>query len=298
MSQLKLGFVGLGIMGTPMAGHLIAAGHTVFISTRSKVPDELAKSAAIVCTSPAEVASQADIIITMVPDTPDVEKVLFGEHGIAPGLTKGKIVVDMSSISPIETKVFAQKINALGCEYLDAPVSGGQLGAKGATLTIMVGGSEATFAKVKPVFELMGKNITLVGGNGAGQVTKVANQIIVALNIEAVAEALVFASKAGADPAKVREALMGGFASSKILEVHGERMIKRTFDPGFRIELHQKDLNLALSSAKALGVSLPNTASAQELFNSCSAYGGKAWDHSAMVKALEKMANFEIGQKV
>jgi 2-hydroxy-3-oxopropionate reductase len=298
MSQLKLGFVGLGIMGTPMAGHLIAAGHTVFISTRSKVPDELAKSAAIVCTSPAEVASQADIIITMVPDTPDVDKVLFGEHGIASGLTKGKIVVDMSSISPIETKVFAQKINALGCEYLDAPVSGGQLGAKGATLTIMVGGSEATFAKVKPVFELMGKNITLVGGNGAGQVTKVANQIIVALNIEAVAEALVFASKAGADPAKVREALMGGFASSKILEVHGERMIKRTFDPGFRIELHQKDLNLALSSAKALGVSLPNTASAQELFNSCSAYGGKAWDHSAMVKALEKMANFEIGQKV
>jgi 2-hydroxy-3-oxopropionate reductase len=298
MSQLKLGFVGLGIMGTPMAGHLIAAGHTVFISTRSKVPDELAKSAAIVCASPAEVAKQADIIITMVPDTPDVEKVLFGEQGIASGLSKGKIVVDMSSISPIETKVFAQKINALGCEYLDAPVSGGQLGAKGATLTIMVGGSEATFAKVKPVFELMGKNITLVGGNGAGQVTKVANQIIVALNIEAVAEALVFASKAGADPAKVREALMGGFASSKILEVHGERMIKRTFDPGFRIELHQKDLNLALSSAKALGVSLPNTASAQELFNSCSAYGGKAWDHSAMVKALEKMANFEIGQKV
>ena len=298
MSQLKLGFVGLGIMGTPMAGHLIAAGHTVFISTRSKVPDELAKSAAIVCASPAEVAKQADIIITMVPDTPDVEKVLFGEQGIASGLSKGKIVVDMSSISPIETKVFAQRINALGCEYLDAPVSGGQLGAKGATLTIMVGGSEATFAKVKPVFELMGKNITLVGGNGAGQVTKVANQIIVALNIEAVAEALVCASKACADPAKVREALMGGFASSKILEVHGERMIKRTFDPGFRIELHQKDLNLALSSAKALGVSLPNTASAQELFNSCSAYGGKAWDHSAMVKALEKMANFEIGQKV
>jgi 2-hydroxy-3-oxopropionate reductase len=298
MSQLKLGFVGLGIMGTPMAGHLIAAGHTVFISTRSKVPDELAKSAAIVCANPAEVAKQADIIITMVPDTPDVEKVLFGEHGIAAGLTKGKIVVDMSSISPIETKLFAQRINALGCEYLDAPVSGGQLGAKGATLTIMVGGSEATFAKIKPVFELMGKNITLVGGNGAGQVTKVANQIIVALNIEAVAEALVFAAKAGADPAKVREALMGGFASSKILEVHGERMIKRTFDPGFRIELHQKDLNLALSSAKALGVSLPNTASAQELFNSCSAYGGKAWDHSAMVKALEKMANFEIGQKV
>jgi 2-hydroxy-3-oxopropionate reductase len=297
MSKLKLGFVGLGIMGAPMAGHLVAAGHEVFINTRSKVPEELAHTAAIVCANPAEVASKADIIITMVPDTPDVEKVLFGENGIASGLTKGKIVVDMSSISPIDTKEFAKKINALGCEYLDAPVSGGQLGAKGATLTIMVGGSEETFAQVKPVFELMGKNITLVGGNGAGQITKVANQIIVALNIEAVAEALVFASKAGADPAKVREALMGGFASSKILEVHGERMIKRTFEPGFRIELHQKDLNLALSSAKALGVSLPNTATAQELLNSCSAHGGKAWDHSAMVKALEKMANFEIGQK-
>lgn len=297
MSQLKLGFIGLGIMGAPMAGHLLAAGHTVYVNTRSQVPQELVNNAAIVCSSAAEVASKADIIITMVPDTPDVEKVLFGENGIATGISKGKIVVDMSSISPIASKEFAQKINALGCEYLDAPVSGGQLGAKGASLTIMVGGSEATFAKVKPIFELMGKNITLVGGNGAGQITKVANQIIVALNIEAVAEALVFAAKAGADPAKVREALMGGFASSKILEVHGERMIKRTFDPGFRIELHQKDLNLALSSAKALGVSLPNTATAQELLNSCSAYGGKAWDHSAMVKALEKMANFEIGQK-
>jgi 2-hydroxy-3-oxopropionate reductase len=297
MSQLKLGFIGLGIMGAPMAGHLLAAGHTVYVNTRSQVPQELVNSAAIVCSSAAEVASKADIIIIMVPDTPDVEKVLFGENGIAAGISKGKIVVDMSSISPIASKEFAQKINALGCEYLDAPVSGGQLGAKGANLTIMVGGSEATFAKVKPVFELMGKNITLVGDNGAGQITKVANQIIVALNIEAVAEALVFAAKAGADPAKVREALMGGFASSKILEVHGERMIKRNFDPGFRIELHQKDLNLALSSAKALGVSLPNTATAQELLNSCSAHGGKAWDHSAMVKALEKMANFEIGQK-
>jgi len=297
MSQLKLGFIGLGIMGAPMAGHLLAAGHTLYVNTRSQIPQELLNSAAIVCSSAAEVASKADIIITMVPDTPDVEKVLFGENGIATGISKGKIVVDMSSISPIASKEFAKKVNVLGCEYLDAPVSGGQLGAKAATLTIMVGGSEATFAKVKPVFELMGKNITLVGDNGAGQITKVANQIIVALNIEAVAEALVFAAKAGADPAKVREALMGGFASSKILEVHGERMIRRTFDPGFRIELHQKDLNLALSSAKALGVSLPNTATAQELMNSCSAHGGKAWDHSAMVKAIEKMANFEIGQK-
>ena len=295
--QLKLGFVGLGIMGAPMAGHLVNAGHEVFINTRSKVPEGLASSSAVQCSSPQEVASKADIIFTMVPDTPDVEKVLFGDKGIASGLTKGKIVVDMSSISPISTKEFAKKINTLGCDYLDAPVSGGELGAKNATLSIMVGGDEGVFEKVKPVFELMGKNINLVGGNGDGQTAKVANQIIVALNIEAVAEALLFASKAGADPAKVRQALMGGFASSKILEVHGERMVKRTFDPGFRIELHQKDLNLALNSARSLGVSLPNTATAQELFNSCAAHGGKAWDHSAMVRALEKLANFEIGQK-
>jgi 2-hydroxy-3-oxopropionate reductase len=297
-AKLKLGFVGLGIMGAPMAGQLIKAGHEVFIHTRSKVPQELASSSAIQCSSPSEVAEKADIIFTMVPDTPDVEKVLFGEKGVASGLSKGKVVVDMSSISPIATKEYAKKINALGCDYLDAPVSGGEVGAKNATLSIMVGGDEGVFNKVKPVLDLMGKNINLVGGNGDGQTAKVANQIIVALNIEAVAEALLFAAKAGADPAKVRQALMGGFASSKILEVHGERMVKRTFDPGFRIELHQKDLNLALNSARALGVSLPNTATAQELFNSCSAHGGKAWDHSAMVKALEKLANFEIGQKV
>ena len=296
-TKLKLGFVGLGIMGAPMAGHLVKAGHEVFINTRSKVPPELASTPAIQCASPREVAEKADIIFTMVPDTPDVEKVLFGDKGIAAGLSKGKVVVDMSSISPIATKEYAKKINALGCDYLDAPVSGGEVGAKNATLSIMVGGDEAVFNKVKPVLELMGKNINLVGGNGDGQTAKVANQIIVALNIEAVAEALLFASKAGADPAKVRQALMGGFASSKILEVHGERMVKRTFDPGFRIELHQKDLNLALNSARALGVSLPNTATAQELFNSCSAHGGKAWDHSAMVRALEKLANFEVGQK-
>ncbi len=232
----------------------------------------------------------------MVPDTPDVEKVLFGENGVATGLTKGKAVIDMSSISPIATKQFAAKIETLGCDYLDAPVSGGEVGAKAATLSIMVGGSEGAFARVKPIFELMGKNITHVGGVGDGQTAKVANQIIVALNIEAVAEALLFAAKAGADPARVRAALMGGFASSRILEVHGERMIKRTFNPGFRIELHQKDLNLALSSARALGVSLPNTATAQELFNSCVAHGGAAWDHSALARALEMMANFEIAK--
>src|SRR5439155_16222640 len=222
---------------------------------------------------------------------------LFGENGVAAGLAAGKIVVDMSSISPLATKEFARRINALECEYLDAPVSGGEVGAKAASLTIMVGGSERAFAKVKPLFELMGKNITLVGRNGDGQTTKVANQIIVALTIEAVGEALVLAAKAGADPARVRQALMGGFASSRILEVHGERMVKRSFDPGFRIELHQKDLNLALATARQIGVSLPNTATCQELFNACAAHGGAAWDHSAMVRALENMANFEIGQK-
>ena len=297
---LNIGFIGLGIMGTPMAEHLQAAQHRLFVFTRSKIPTSIANSSATKCTSASAVAEAADIIFTMLPDTPDVEAVLFGESSVSAGLMKSagrarKVVVDMSSISPIATKTFAQKINALGCDYLDAPVSGGEVGAKNATLSFMVGGEEGVFERVKPLFELMGKNITLVGGNGDGQTAKVANQIIVALNIEAVAEALVFAAKAGADPARVRQALMGGFASSKILEVHGERMIKRTFNPGFRIALHQKDLNLALSTARTLGVSLPNTATAQELFNACCAHGGKALDHSAMVLALEKLANFEIG---
>lgn len=296
-NALKIGFIGLGTMGSPMAEHLIKAGHQLFVYTLGKMPEGIATSSATQCITSKGVAERADIIFLMVPDTPDVEAALFGENGIAAGLSAGKVVVDMSSISPIATKVFAKKINDLGCDYLDAPVSGGEVGAKNATLSIMVGGSEAVFEKIKPLFELMGKNITLVGGNGDGQTAKVANQIIVALNIEAVAEALLFASRAGADPARVRLALMGGFASSKILEVHGERMVKRTFDPGFRIELHQKDLNLALSSARALGISLPNTATAQELFNSCVAHGGRAWDHSAMVRALEKLANFEMGQK-
>jgi 2-hydroxy-3-oxopropionate reductase len=292
----NIGFVGLGIMGKPMALNLLKGGHTLFLNSRSGVSPELTSAGGKACADGKEVAQKADIIITMVPDTPDVEKVLFGAAGIAEGLSKGKIVVDMSSISPIATKDYAKRINALGCDYIDAPVSGGEVGAKNAALTIMVGGPQAAFDKVKPVFDLMGKNITLVGGNGDGQTCKVCNQIIVALNIEAVSEALLFAAKAGADPAKVRQALMGGFAASRILEVHGERMIKRTFDPGFRIELHQKDLNLALQGARAMGVSLPNTATAQELFNACVANGGAKWDHSAMVRALEKMANHDVAK--
>ena len=292
----NIGFIGLGIMGKPMAANLIKAGHTLFLNSRSGVPQELIAAGGKACANAKEVAQKADIIITMVPDTPDVEKALFGTGGVAEGLSKGKTVIDMSSISPMETKKYAKKINDLGCEYLDAPVSGGEVGARNATLTIMIGGTQAAFDKVKPVFEAMGKNITLVGGNGDGQTCKVCNQIIVALNIEAVGEALVFASKAGADPAKVRQALMGGFAASRILEVHGERMIKRTFDPGFRIELHQKDLSLALAGARAMGMSLPNTATAQELFNACTASGGAKWDHSALVRALEKMANHEVAK--
>ena len=294
---MKLGFIGLGIMGAPMAGHLLKAGHQLFVHTRSKVAAGLVEGGATVCGNASKVASHADIVFLMLPDTPDVQHVLFGEEGVAQGLTPKKTVVDMSSISPIDTKAFALKINALGCDYLDAPVSGGEVGAKAASLTIMVGASEEGFARVKPLFELLGKNITHVGANGDGQTTKVANQIIVALNIAAVSEALVFASKAGADPAKVRQALMGGFAASRILEVHGERMIKRTFNPGFRIALHQKDLNLALAGAKALGVSLPQTAGAAQLMQSCAAHGMAQLDHSALVRALELMAAFEVGQK-
>ena len=291
---MDIGFIGLGIMGAPMAGHLLRAGHRLHVRTRSKVPEALA--GATVCASPKEVAQRADVIFTMLPDTPDVQAVLFGEDGVAAGLSKGKTVVDMSSISPIETKAFAQQINALGCDYLDAPVSGGEVGAKAGSLTIMVGGPEAAFERIKPLFERMGKNITLVGGNGDGQTTKVANQIIVALNIAAVGEALVFASKAGADPAKVRQALMGGFAASRILEVHGERMIKRTFAPGFRIQLHQKDLSLALAGARALGVALPGTAHAAQLMQACAANGMAELDHSALVRALELMANHEVAK--
>lgn len=292
----KLGFIGLGIMGAPMAGHLVAAGHEMFLATRSKVPEALQTGKAVVCKTAQEVAQKADIVFLMLPDTPDVQQVLFGEQGVAAGISKGKTVVDMSSISPMDTKAFARQINALGADYLDAPVSGGEVGAKAASLTIMVGGPDAAFERVKPLFGLMGKNITLVGGNGDGQTCKVANQIIVALNIAAVGEALLFASKAGADPAKVRQALMGGFAASRILEVHGERMIKRTFNPGFRIGLHQKDLGLALQGARTLGVALPQTAGAAQLMQVCAAHGLQDLDHSALVRALELMANHAVAQ--
>ncbi len=298
---MKIGFIGLGIMGTPMALHLANAGHELYVHTRSKVPEAIAAAGAKACAHAAEVAAHADVIFTMVPDTPDVEAVLFGDNGVAAGLKAGsggarKTVVDMSSISPMATKAFARRIGELGADYVDAPVSGGEVGAKAASLTIMCGGDPAVFERVRPLLEKMGKNITLVGGVGDGQTTKVANQIIVALNIAAVGEALLFASRAGADPAKVRQALMGGFAASRILEVHGERMIKRTFNPGFRIRLHQKDLGLALQGARELGVSLPQTASAAQLMSACAANGMADLDHSALVKALELLAGHAVAE--
>lgn len=292
---MDIGFIGLGIMGRPMAGHVIRGGHQLHIYSRGKPPPELIEAGAIACGSPREVAERSDAVITMVPDTPDVEAVVFGPDGIAEGFGPGKVLIDMSSISPMATKKFASMLAEKGCEWIDAPVSGGDVGARNATLSIMAGGSKAAFEHVKPVLELMGRNITLVGSAGDGQTAKVANQIIVALTLEAVAEALVFASKAGADPMRVRRALMGGFASSRILEIHGERMIERNFEPGFRVELHQKDINLALQSARELQVSLPNTAGTQELFNACAAHGGAGLDHSAIVTMLELMAGHEIG---
>jgi len=293
---MKIGFLGLGIMGAPMAGHLIAGGHEVSTAIhRSPAPEALLAKSLKVLPSPKAVAENAEIVIIMVSDTPDVEDVLFRDDGVAAGLTPGKTVIDMSSISPLATKSFAHRIAELECDYLDAPVSGGDVGARDGTLTIMVGGPEAAVSRAMPLFELMGKTVTHIGGNGDGQTAKVANQIIVAVTVQAVSEALVFASKAGADVHAVREALMGGFAGSRILEIHGERMIERAFDPGFRIGLHQKDLNIALAGAREMGVALPGAACAQQLLSGCVARGGADWDTSAMIRALEALADHAIG---
>ena len=287
---MKIGFIGLGVMGRPMAGHLIAAGHELLLHRVKPASQGLVDRGGKALASPREVAAAAEVVILMLPDTPDVELVLFGSDGVAAGLGSGKLVIDMSSISPVATKQFAARIEALGSDYLDAPVSGGEVGARNAALTIMVGGQPELFERARPLFEAMGKTITLVGGVGDGQTAKVANQIIVGLTIEAVAEALNFARKAGADPARVREALMGGFAASRILEVHGERMIKRTFEPGFRIRLHRKDLSLALDAAKMLDLSLPNTAATQQLMNAAIALGDGERDHSVLIRPLEVLA--------
>lgn len=285
---MKIGFIGLGVMGRPMAAHLIAAGHELFLHRVKDVSQHLIEAGGRALDSARAVAEAADTIILMVPDTPDVEAVLFGDNGVAEGLSAGKLVIDMSSISPVATKDLAARIEALGASYVDAPVSGGEVGAKAASLTIMVGASEADFDRAWPLFELMGKNITRIGDVGAGQTAKVANQVIVGLTIEAVAEGLALAKAAGADPAKVREALMGGFAASRILEVHGDRMVKGTFDPGFRIRLHRKDIGLAMDAAEALELCLPHSASLQQLMNKALAQGLGDRDHSALYQVLAK----------
>ncbi|MFG6157511.1 2-hydroxy-3-oxopropionate reductase [Halomonas sp. 1390] len=292
----KIGFIGLGIMGRPMAGHLLDAGHELTTVKRGTLDETLASKGLQALADPKAVAEASEVVITMVPDTPDVEEVLFGEGGVIEGLKPGTLVIDMSSIAPIPTQEFAKRVHEAGGEYVDAPVSGGEGGAINAALTIMVGATEEGFQRAEPILEVMGKTITHIGGHGAGQTCKVANQIVVALTIEAVSEGLLFASRAGADVAKVRESLLGGLAQSKILDVHGERMIQRTFDPGFKVKLHQKDLNLALEGARTLNLSLPGTANAQQLFQSCVAHGGADWDHAGMVRALESLANHEIGQ--
>lgn len=287
---MKIGFIGLGVMGRPMAGHLIDAGHTLTLSRVKPASQELVDRGGTAADTARAVAEASDVIILMLPDTPDVEAVLFGENGVAAGLSPGKLVIDMSSISPVATKTFAQRIEALGCDYLDAPVSGGEVGARNAALTIMVGGTPEAFERARPLFETMGKTITHVGLSGDGQTAKVANQIIVGLTIQAVAEALTFAGRAGADPARVREALAGGFANSRILEVHGERMVRRTFDPGFRIRLHRKDMSLAVDSARALDLALPNTAAVEQLMNAAIARGDGDRDHSALILTLEAIS--------
>ncbi|MFT5086251.1 MAG: 2-hydroxy-3-oxopropionate reductase [Planctomycetota bacterium] len=291
-----VGFIGLGIMGGPMALNLQRAGYAlVIVDFDPPLPQELIDGGAVVKASNREVAAAADIVIIMVPDTPDVEIVLFADDGVAAGLSDDKTVVDMSSISPTATVDFAQRINKLGCDYLDAPVSGGAGRAITGELTIMVGGPQAAFEHIRPLFEVMGTTITLIGTrNGDGQVCKVANQIIVGITVEAVAEALLFASKAGADPHKVREALMGGAANSLILENHGQRMLDRNFEQSFRVELQQKDLGLAVDAAKTLGMVLPNTTNTWHLYNGCLAHGDGKADHIAILKVLESMANHTL----
>jgi 2-hydroxy-3-oxopropionate reductase len=291
---MNIAFIGMGIMGKPMAINLKKAGHTVYVHGRrpeSMTPPLEAGCAG--CASIAEAAAQADIIIVMVSDTPDVEQVLFDDNGAIHGARPGSVVVDMSTISPTATRHMAKRLRDHGIEMLDAPVSGGEVGAINATLSIMVGGKPDVFERVKPVLEAMGKNIVLVGGNGAGQVAKACNQIVVAVTIEAVAEALTFARKNDVDPAKVRDALMGGFAGSRILEVHGKRMLDNDYTPGFKTKLHQKDINIVMQTAKELGLSLPGAALVMQHLNALMGTGGAELDSAAVMKVIERESGME-----
>lgn len=289
---MKVGFIGLGIMGRPQALNLVKAGHRLAVyARRSQAMQPLKDAGATGCASPAEVAEQSEITFIMVSDTPDVEQVVLGPNGVIHGAKPGSIVVDMSTISPTAAKSIAMDLAAKNIEMLDAPVSGGEIGAINATLTIMVGGKPEVFERVKPLFECMGKAITLVGANGAGQVAKACNQVVVAVTIEAVSEALALARRCGVDPAKVREALMGGFAGSKIMEVHGKRMLDGEFKPGFKVRLHQKDMKIIMQTAHELGLGLPGASVAAQHFNALMGSGDGELDHSAIIKVIERMSS-------
>ncbi|MCJ7873294.1 2-hydroxy-3-oxopropionate reductase [Phaeobacter sp. J2-8] len=287
---MKIGFIGLGVMGRPMAKHLIDAGHEVAVSRVKEASRFLIDAGAREAANAADAAREAEVVILMLPETEHVEEVLFGANGVVAELSQGALVIDMSSISPVATVGFAERVEAAGGLWVDAPVSGGQKGAETASLSIMCGGSDAAMDRAMPILETLGKRITHVGPAGDGQTAKVCNQIIVGLNIQAVAEALTLAEAAGADPAKVRAALLGGFADSTILQVHGERMINQTFDPGFRIRLHRKDMTLAVEAAKALDLMLPNTANVQGMMNAAVGRGDGDLDHSGMIRTLHALS--------
>lgn len=287
----RIGFVGLGIMGRPMALNLRQAGHELWVhARRAESMQPLSEAGAMACASPQEVARNAEIVFICVSDTPDVEQVILGDHGAIHGVRAGSVVVDMSTIAPAATRRLAGELAARGADMLDAPVSGGEVGAINGTLSIMVGGKPEVFERVKPFFECMGKNIVLVGANGAGQVAKACNQIVVGVTIEAVSEALTFARRSGVDAGKVREALLGGFAGSKILEVHGKRMLDDEFKPGFKVKLHQKDLRIVIEAAHQLGLALPGTALVAQHLNALMGSGDGELDSSAIVKVVERMS--------
>src|SRR3989475_12181083 len=295
MAKERIGFIGLGIMGKPMARNLLKSGHPLIVHSRSRAPvDELVGAGAADGKSPRGVAHHSDFAIAMLPASPDVQQVVLGRDGVLEGIRPGYVLVDMSKISPLVTQEIANAVTAKGAQMLDAPVSGGEKGAIEATLSIMVGGPEPVFTRVRPVFETLGKNIVHIGGAGAGQVAKACNQIVVALTIQAVSEALVLAAKAGVDPAKVRQALLGGFSQSRLLYAPGQRMPERNFKTRFPVRLHQKDLNIALSTGKSLGVPLPATAVVQEALTALRGLERSDWDHSALVTLIEELAKVEV----
>jgi 2-hydroxy-3-oxopropionate reductase len=291
----KVGFIGLGIMGKPMAKNLMDAGYELTVHNRSREPvDELAEDGAAAASSPKEVAENSDVIVTMLPDSPQVEEVVAGEDGVLEGVREGALLVDMSTISPVVTEELAEAVKKKGASMLDAPVSGGDVGAIEGTLSIMVGGSEEDFERSKPLFDVMGKIVTHVGPTGAGQVVKACNQIVVALTIEAVSEALVLGSKGGVSPEKILDVLSGGLAGNKVMEVKREKFLSHTFDPGFRSELHHKDLGIALAAGREYGVALPVTAIVDQMLLSMKKKGWGGEDHSALLRVIEDLSQHTI----